>query len=63
MDGREETMTPEEFTEKMRFIAVEYGDDEEAAHGRADDLLMEALEALGYEAGVKVFRQMDKWYA
>lgn len=56
-------MTPEEFTEKMRFIAVEYGDDEEVAHGRADDLLMEALEALGYEAGVKVFRQMEKWYA
>ncbi|MCK5016319.1 MAG: hypothetical protein KAS32_04530 [Candidatus Peribacteraceae bacterium] len=35
--------------------------DEEAAHGLADDLLVETLESLGYD--LSLFKSADKWYA
>ena len=37
--------------------------DLERAHGNADDLLCEVLEACGYGEAVEIFRNMDKWYA
>ena len=55
-----ETMTPEEFHDRM--IALETGD-EESDHARADDLMCQALTELGYQDGVKVFETMGKWYA
>ena len=60
VSGPSEPMTPQEFAEKMK--ACE-SDDLEAQHVLADDLMCELLESLGYEAGVGVFREMDKWYA
>lgn len=55
-----ENMTPEKFEEKMRSLI---SGDEETDHCRADDLMCELLIYLGYQAGVKVFEDMDKWYA
>ena len=54
-------MTPEEFLEKMREQAENY--DIEKVHSRMDDLLCEVLESLGYEEGVRVFQDNEKWYA
>jgi hypothetical protein len=59
-------MTPDEFAQKMRAIseAMERGrNDPESRHCYADDLMCELLKELGYEEGVKVFEEMDKWYA
>lgn len=58
---RANAMKPEEFATKMREIA-ESGDTE-AAHGHADDLLVEVLRSLGYGEGCDVFEAMHKWYA
>ena len=56
-------MTPEEFQIKMQEIKNNYGGDEEAFHGKADDLLCEVLIELGYKNGVEIFKNSDKWYA
>ena len=53
--------TPEEFAAEMKEISVSY--DTEGAHARADELMCQVLRALGYEAGILVFEDMDKWYA
>lgn len=37
--------------------------DEEVAHQRADELLCQALTALGYKNGVEIFKAATKWYA
>lgn len=57
----EKIITPEEFKIKMQEI-TEIGDPE-IAHHEADELLCEALEALGYNDGVKAFHNVGKWYA
>jgi hypothetical protein len=54
-------MTPKYFAEAMAEIAK--NGDTEAAHSQADDLLCLALEDKGFSEGVKIFREMDKWYA
>jgi hypothetical protein len=54
-------MTPYEFYHKMLEIADNL--DKEAKHTEADDLLCAVLTELGYGAGVKVFHEMEKWYA
>lgn len=54
-------MKPEEFAEKMREAARTTNT--EWAHQAADDLMCELLRSLGYEEGVKVFEEMEKWYA
>ena len=33
-----------------------------SSHEEADDLMCEVLKSLGYEAGVKIFEEMTKWY-
>lgn len=57
-----DVMTPEEFAAKMREI---YPDDNrydpESAHGKADELMMDALRSLGYD--VSRFDDADRWYA
>ena len=55
-------MTPEQFAADMREIA-KFDADPEGAHSMADDLLCKLLTELGYAEGVKVFEDMDKWYA
>jgi hypothetical protein len=55
-------MTPKEFEEKMKEIFKgEY--DEDDAHENADMLMMNLLIKLGYEKGVDIFDEADKWYS
>ena len=56
-------MSAEEFKKAMEEIAVNADDDEEMAHMRADELLCDVLKQLGYSEGVKIFEDMNKWYA
>ena len=37
--------------------------DTECAHGEADDILCDFLISLGYGDLVKVYHEVDKWYA
>lgn len=54
-------LTPVEFAEKMDEITGIW--DFEQAHKDADNLLAELLDSLGYEDGIKLYRDMNKWYA
>ena len=57
-------MTPDEFYKRMADI---YGDsdyyDIEEGHLRADELICDVLKSLGYEKGIELFENADKWYA
>ena len=59
----EPSVTPERFSETMIAIKNTYGGDPEVAHSKMDDYLCDTLEMMGYEHGVKVFQDTDKWYA
>lgn len=54
-------ITPAEFEDKMKTISS--NSDMDLAHRAADELLCDALCDLGYESGVKIFKEMNKWYA
>jgi len=54
-------MSPEQFAEKMRKIAD--GDDREARHIEADNLMCKVLDNLGFGKGVEIFQDMSRWYA
>lgn len=54
------TMTPEEFEREMREVFV--GHDPENEHEKADKLICNLLESLGYDDGVKVFKSATRWY-
>ena len=54
-------VTPAEFEDEMKKIADT--DDPETSHVAADELMCKVLVAHGYEAGVKIFENMRKWYA
>lgn len=56
-------MTPAEFKERMQKIKDVAGNDKEADHGNADDLLIECLRSLGYGEGCDIYEQIEKWYA
>lgn len=57
-------MNPQEFYEKMKRLRGDNDDyDEELTHDAMDNLMCEVLTELGYEDGVKVFQETDKWYA
>ena len=53
--------TPQEFAEKMKSLAV--SNDTENRHSDMDALMCETLRTLGYEEGVEIFENTDKWYA
>lgn len=58
-------ISPEAFKRrmwKMKKIAEEEND-LDRVHGTADDLLCEVLRDLGYEAGVKIFEEIPKFYS
>lgn len=59
-EGR--VMSPDDFFERMVGIDQFYKD-EEQKHAVADELMCEVLRSLGYEKGIQVFDNMDKWYA
>lgn len=56
-------MTPEEFHDAMISLDLKFGHDPEIAHIKADELLCEVLESLGYGRGLRVYATMKKWYA
>ena len=56
-------MSPEEFADRMRQIAEGTWNDTEGRHEMADELMCELLEAMGYEEGIEIFDDMEKWYS
>jgi hypothetical protein len=57
------TYSTQKFKEAMENIFPDDGYDAEGAHLEADDLMCQLLEELGYEEGVKIFKNAEKWYA
>lgn len=57
----DEIISKEEFRERMEFINELI--DIEEKHRAADGLMSDCLRALGYKEGIKIFLEMDKWYA
>jgi len=55
-------MEPEEFKKRMSEINS-HDNDEETDHKKADMLMCEVLESLGYGEGVEIFKNMPKYYA
>jgi hypothetical protein len=55
-------MTPENFYKKMKKIA-NYSDSVEAVHIWGDEALCKMLKDLGYGAGIRIFKELDKWYS
>ena len=51
----------EELCEQMR--ALQNSLDPEDAHGKADDILCEALKVFGCNELVELYEQIEKWYA
>lgn len=54
-------ITPEEFKNKIKILAK--GPDPEHNHWYADEVMIELLISLGYNEGVQIFREMEKWYS
>lgn len=55
-------ITAAEFEQKMKEISeIKY--DYQGRHIEADKLLCETLKSLGYDAGVKIYERIGKWYA
>ena len=55
--------TPDEFEQQMQHINAVFSGDAEMKHIAADAYLCETLERLGYSEGIKVFYDMQRWYA
>jgi len=53
-------MTPAQFSRKMRKAAKLK--DLERRHQRFDELMCRQLMALGFEKGIEIFSNTDKWY-
>lgn len=51
----------EELATALARCKQHYGGDQEACHLQADELLVEELEALGYD--LSTFKELEKWYA
>ena len=60
-ERKKEAVTPKEFKTLMKKIAIEH--DPETFHEYADDLMCTVLNGLGYEDGVKIFQDTEKWYS
>jgi hypothetical protein len=54
-------MTREEAIAQLKQLQT--GTDIEVLHGKADDVLCDLLEALGYSDVVAEWHLVDKWYA
>ena len=49
--------------EKLEAAKTNFSGDLEALHMEVDDILCELLEMLGYQEVVKIYKDIDKWYA
>ena len=56
-------ITPIEFADKMKEIRKENVYDLELRHVLMDELMCEVLGQFGYDEGVYIFEESDKWYA
>ena len=54
-------LTPAKFEDEMKKLLDTK--DLELRHKAADRLMCKALSDNGYEVGVKVFEEMEKWYS
>ena len=65
IDGNrfEAAVTPEDFAKRMIKLKERCGHDPEYCHSKMDHLMCSVLNQLGYEHGVKVFEDTEKWYA
>lgn len=52
-------MPPEEFKNKIKEI---FDTCKEEGHQYADNLMCDLLISLGYEEGINIFLNSDKWY-
>lgn len=54
-----------EFATRMGYLAdeLEKEGDLEETHMQMDALMCETLESIGYEEGVRIFKEAPKWYA
>ena len=59
----DDKITSADFLVEMNKLVNAYGEDAERFHFEADELLCEVLESLGYELGVQMFREKEKWYS
>lgn len=57
------SITPESFELRMQSIAEDYIERNKEIHAYMNDLMEETLISLGYEKGVEIFRNQDRWYA
>jgi hypothetical protein len=55
-------MTPDEFAAEMESIAKLKGIDSEERHCKADSLVAQALQDLGYDDGIQIYTFMEKGY-
>jgi hypothetical protein len=53
----------ENFKRAMQGIVETYAGDLEVRHVEADKLMCAFLEGLGFSEGVKIFEEMERWYA
>jgi len=69
MSTQRSKVTPAQFFDLMVMLAKkdQWGEwdfqDPIGGHKRADELMLEILESLGYGEGCGIFRSADKWYA
>jgi hypothetical protein len=59
MKGR--VLTPKAFAAEMNEIAKLV--DHEERHTKADDLMCDLLKSLGYDRGVRTFKDIERFYA
>lgn len=62
-DVFEPAMSPERFAERMIEVKNHFEGDEECVHVAMDKIMCNLLEKLGYEHGVKVFKDTPKHWA
>lgn len=58
--GRE---TDSYFADRLRRFGTSEDFDTEEIHSKADEILCELLESLGYLKTVRAFRELPKWYS
>lgn len=56
-------MDKKEAEKQMQRIVDNSGNDTEAEHSNADDILCELLKSLGYRKLIKLYKDIYKWYA
>ena len=54
-------ITPAEFEDQMKRIKM--SGETELGHIAADELMCQVLDENGYSSGVKIFKDLSKWYS